>query len=538
MNIINVWLALSPQKRLSSILSVIATVTALYFLANTTLKPKTDLLYAGLDAAAAGEVIAKLETLDVVYAVKGNAIYADSRRRDSLRLELARDGLPRQNIAGYELFDDMNSFAMTSDMFDTAYWRAKEGELARTVLAMPNIRSARIHLGMQKSKGFSARRTVNSASVTISASGGVSAQQAKAIQYLTALAVSGLNPTDVAVIDMVQGVIAGPGLDGKIAKGGMGELERAAEIKQNLMSLLEARVGIGNARVNVSLDIDREHITTAERNFDPDSRVLKSQTSSEVTDSNTGTNGSVTVASNLPEGEAGGGSSSSDRSETSETVTYEISEIVKNTEVLPGGIKRMTVAVLVSDITAVNSDGSVTHTPRSDEELRSLSELVETAAGLDDTRGDKLSLKSLPFDRPIVADLIEKPGLMAQFLERYLWSTVQAGLLAIVVLILGVFVIRPLLTQTAFEAQPGLLPMSLDNERGLPGPEGQLALAGPSPGDPLLIEGATESGPANDLAGETASDPISQLRAITAGQTSEAANLLASWLDQDVQAAG
>jgi len=533
MNIFNVWMALPPQRKLGSILSVIATVAALYFLASTSLKPKTDLLYAGLDAAAAGEVIAKLETLDVVYSVKGNAIYADSRRRDSLRLELARDGLPRQNIAGYELFDDMNSFAMTSDMFDTAYWRAKEGELARTILAMPNVRTARVHLGMQKSKGFSNRRTVNSASVTISVSGGVTAQQAKAIQYLTALSISGLNPTDVAVIDTVQGVIAGPGLDGAIVEGGAGELERAAEIKQNLMSLLEARVGIGNARVNVSMDIDREHITMAERNFDPDSRVVKSQTSSEITDSNTGTNGSVTVASNLPEGEAGGGSSSADRSETSETVTYEISEIVKNTEILPGGVKRMTVAVLVSDITTVNDDGSVTRTPRSDEEMQALTELIGTAAGLDDARGDKLSIKSLSFDRPIVTDAVEKPGLMAQFLERYLWSTIQAGILAAVILILGLFVVKPLLTQEGFETQSGLLPMSLDNGPGILGPDDQLAVSGRQPGDTLLIEGTTEPENANDAV----ADPISQLKSVASDQASEAASLLASWLDQDTQAA-
>ena len=532
MNIISVWLALSPQKRLTSILSVLATVATLYFLVSTTLKPKTDLLYAGLDPAAAGEIIAKLETMDVTYEVKGNAIYADKSRRDSLRLELARDGLPRQSVVGYELFDDMNSFAMTSDMFDTAYWRAKEGELARTLLAMPSIRTARVHLGTQKAKGFSNGPSASSASVTISASGGVSARQAKAIQYLTALSVSGLNPSDVAVIDTVQGVIAGPGLDGEMTKGGLGEIERAAEIKQSLMSLLEARVGIGNARVNVSLDIDREHITTAERSFDPDTRVVKSQTSNEVTDSNSGTNGSVTVASNLPEGEAGGGSNSSDRSETSETVTYEISEIVKNTEILPGGIKRMTVAVLVSDITERNDDGTATRTPRSDAEMLALQELVSTAAGLDETRGDKLTLKSLSFDRPIVADPLEKPSLMAQFVERYLWSTIQAGILAIVVLVLGLFVVRPLLTQGVSEPVQGLLPMALESA-GTIGSEGQLAIVGQAPSDQLLIEGAAGV-PGNSA---HANDPIEQLKSITSEQTSEAADLLASWLDQDAQAA-
>ncbi|MEP6342117.1 MAG: flagellar basal-body MS-ring/collar protein FliF [Maricaulaceae bacterium] len=529
MNIINVWMALTPQKKIMSILSVIVTVVTFYFLVNTTLKPKTSLLYSGLDPAAAGEIVAKLETMDVVYEVKGNAIYADESRRDSLRLELAKDGLPRQSVVGYELFDDMNSFAMTSEMFDTAYWRAKEGELARTLLAMPNIRGARVHLGTQKSKGFSTGPSANSASVTLSAPGGISAEQAKAIQYITALSVSGLKPSDVAVIDTSQGVIAGPGLDGKVSKGGMGELERAAEIKRSLINLLEARVGLGNARVNVSLDIEREHITMAERSFDPDTRVVKSQTSNETTDNNTGTTSSVTVASNLPEGEAGGENSTSDRSETSETVTYEISEIVKNTEILPGGIKRITVAVLVSDVATRNDDGSVTQTPRPDTELQALQELVATAAGLDEARGDKLTLRSLSFDQPIVTDLIEKPSLMAKFLERYLWSTIQAGILAIVVLVLGLFVVRPLLTQTGYEPVAGLEPLSLSNNG-----EDIAGLASENLGElPLLEMTPNISANNNGL-----SDPIEQLKSITAGQTTDAADLLASWLEQDNRAAG
>lgn len=528
MNILTVWLNLSPQNRLASVLSVLATVTALYFLVSVTLKPKTDLLYSGLDPAAAGEIIAKLETMDVTYEVRGNSIYADTARRDSLRFELARDGLPRQSVVGYELFDDMNSFAMTSDMFNTAYWRAKEGELARTLLAMPAIRSARVHLGTQKSSGFSNQSNAKSASVTITTSGGLSNSQAKAIQYMTALAVSGLNPSDVAVIDTTHGVIAGPGLGSELSKGALGEVEKAAQIKQNLMNLLEARVGIGNARVNVSLEVDRKHVTTAERTFDPDSRVLKSQITNDVSDSSSGTRGTVTVASNLPDGDAGGNNSSSERSETSETVTYEISEIVRNTEILPGEIKRMTIAVLVNDIVARAADGTITRTPRTPEELAALQELISAAAGLNETRGDNLELRSLQFEQPIVSDLLEPPSVTEQFMDRYLWSTIQIALLAIVILVLGMFVVRPLLTQRGPEATPELLPMSLDGVGQLPDgttaqSEDVLAIEGQTPGEQLRI--------GNGTAPEV--DPIGQLKSIANEQSNDAADLLASWLDEE-----
>ena len=61
-------------------------------------------------------------------------------------MTLAAEGLPANSGTGYELLDSLSGFGTTSQMFDAAYWRAKEGELARTLLAMPQIRAARVHL--------------------------------------------------------------------------------------------------------------------------------------------------------------------------------------------------------------------------------------------------------------------------------------------------------------------------------------------------------------------------------------------------------
>ena len=546
MNIFNVWWALPLQKRILSLASVLGTLAFVYVLSTIALKPKMDLLYAGLDPASAGDVISKLDGMDVKYSVKGDAIYADARRRDSLRLELAREGLPRQSVVGYELFDNLNSFAMSSEMFDTAYWRAKEGELARTLLSMANVKAARVHLGTQKATGFRAGPSVSTASVTLATSTGINSDQAQAIQYMTALAVVGLKPDDVAVIDTVRGLIAGPGLKEPLSSGGSGELERAALLKQNLTTMLEARVGPGNARVNVSLDIDRTRETSTERIFDPEGRVLKTQTSSETSGTSTGSNANVTVASNLPEGEGGGGNSSSENVDTTETVTYEISEILRNKEVAPGAVKRMTIAVLVSDVETVNAEGVLEATPRSVEEMEILTELVSMAAGLDTERGDKITVQTMAFDRPETADLIEKPSLMNQFAEQYLWSTIQSVILGLVILILGLFVVKPLLSpkQNNLGADiPELLPMASNGgalgaqARGaLMTPEGTLpasaaeanATAVPALGNassPLLIGGPTANGPLEALNSTAAENP------------EDAADLLANWLAQETQGA-
>ncbi|MEP6342581.1 MAG: flagellar basal-body MS-ring/collar protein FliF [Maricaulaceae bacterium] len=527
MNFFRVWLGLTINKRIMSALSVMVTIAAFLALTNIALKPKMEILYGGLEPSVAGEVITKLSGMDVAYEVRGNTIYADVSRRDVLRLELAKDGLPRQSVVGYELFDDINSFAMTSEMFDSNYWRAKQGELTRTLLTMPYIKSARVHIGVEGTDKRSGQKT---ASVTITGVSRLTSEQAKAIQYLTALAVAGLDPDAVSVIDSNYGVLVGPGGGSAVAEGGSGETALEAKIKRNLLSMLEARVGPGNVRINLSIDIDRVQEVKTERRFDPDGRVVKTQTSNEVTDSRSGTNGSVTVASNLPEGEGAAGTEEFDRSEVVESTTYEISEVVLSTEKQAGAIKRMTVAVLVSDLAVRAEDGSVSFTPRTEQEVTDLRELAASAVGLDPRRGDELTIKSLPFDRPAVLPLTESPSLLSQFLERYLWSFIQSVLLATTVLVLGLFVVRPMLSSSEQGGNlPGLEPMELgfdgaggfSDAGGLPALE---ALPGMAGGDDMGFAGNVMS------MDDYQEDPLDNLRIAAADDPAEVADVLSSWI--------
>jgi len=519
MNFINVWLALPMQRRIISVLSVVATLIALFVMTNVVMKPKLSLLYSGLDPASAGDVIAKLDGLSVDYDVRGDAIFAESKRRDSLRLELAREGLPRQSVVGYELFDNLNSFAMSAEMFDTAYWRAKEGELARTLLAMRTVSAARVHLGAKKSTGFRKNAQAGSASVTLTTSGGLNVDQAKAVQYLVAQSIVGLAPESVAVIDTVRGLIVGPGINAEEAMDSDGEFERAAELKRNLLSLLEARVGAGNARVSVSLELERKRETTTERSFDPEGRVVRTQNTTETSGNSTGSSAAVTVASNLPEGAGGAGESNSENTEINETVTYEISEILRNTETAPGAVKRLSVAVLVNDIATTDAEGAEILTPRGAAEISILETLISSASGLDLERGDQLTVQSLAFDRPEVGTLITKPSAMDIFMEQYLWSTVQSVFLGIVALILGLFVIRPMMTRSPVigNTASALMPMSLESS----------SLDAPLLGGPVLSE-AGESLPALpqigqpmtalSLDGPPSEDPMQRLADATLAQ--------------------
>jgi flagellar M-ring protein FliF len=412
---------------------------------------------------------------------------------------------------------------------NAAYWRAKEGELARTLLAMPKIKAARVHLASAPTRAFQ-QDTQATASVTLTTTGGtLSEAQARAIRHLVASAVSGMTPDAVQIIDTVAGLIGGKD-DGALS--GTDATNRSALIKGNVERLLAARVGPGKAVVEVSVDLvqDRESIT--ERTFDPQGRVAISSESEEKTGSATEPGGEVTVASNLPEGDAqNGAQGQSQSSETRERVNYEVSETQREVLRSPGGIKRMTVAVMVDGVATIAADGTRTWAPRPDEELAALRELVASAVGLDETRGDVLTLKSLEFQEVPVADSgMVSAGILPEMASLDVMTLIQTAVLALVALVLGLFVIRPILTSGL---RPALAP-----------PEPALALPPVAGyGSPALV-GEVDSGfvydgygGATGQEGTSEDDPATRLRRLIEKRQTESIEILRGWMEHEEERA-
>ena len=212
-------------------------------------------------------------------------------------MALAAEGLPAGGPAGYEILDGLSGFGTTSQMFDAAYWRAKEGELARTITGSPNVRAARVHLANPVNQPF-ARTPAGSASVTVTmARGALDPGQAQAIRYLVSSAVAGVAPEAVAVIDSARGVVLAGAEDGSLNPGAPNPRDRAETLRANIQRLLEARVGPGRAIVEVNVDADMDSQTITERVIDPESRVAISSETEESSENSQGGAAGVTVAS-------------------------------------------------------------------------------------------------------------------------------------------------------------------------------------------------------------------------------------------------
>lgn len=510
-NLLAIWAALNGRRRAVVAGATVAVFLAVLALSRLAATPDRALLYAGLDGAAAGEVIAALDQRGIGYDVRGDSIWVDATARDSLRMTLAAEGLPANSAAGYELLDGLSGFGTTAQMFDAAYWRAKEGELARTIQSNPQIKAARVHIAQTPEQPFQ-RSAAPTASVSVTtAGGGLAAAQARAIRHLVAAAVPGLLPDAVAVIDSVAGLI--PGETGDPAADSAASA-RAAEIRGNVERLLAARVGAGKAVVEVAVDLvtDREQIT--ERKFDPQGRVAISSETEQKSGQSTGAPGQVTVASNLPEGDTGAKNGPQSRnSENRERVNYEVSETQRDLLRAPGSVRRMTVAVLVDDQVTTAADGTVTRAPRPDEELATLRELVAAAAGIDEQRGDVLTLKSLAFDMPAPAGEAAG-GLLPPIGPLNVMTMIQIAVLAVVALVLGLFVLRPLLLGASRRSA------------ALPAPEAALALPGAGP---AVLTGVIEED--FDETAEAPPDAVTRLRRLISERQAESVEILRGWME-------
>ena len=490
MSFVTTLRALPWQKQAVAAAAVLGTILVLGVLVRTATRPPMALLYAGLDPQAAGEVIAQLDAAGVPYAVEGERVSVPADQRDRLRLRLAQEGLPRQSAAGYELLDSLSGFSTTSDMFSAAYWRAKEGELTRTLLGMPGVRAARVHIGAEARGGFARGQAPRTASVTLTAPGGLTASQVRAVQHVTALAVANLAPADVAVIETTEGLLTGAEAEDETLDEGA----REARLAGDLTELLEARVGRGNARVSVAMTLSREREAWTAREMDPASAVVIETKRTQSTESEQGTEGAVTVASDLPDGDAGqaGDQNRSERGETREETRYDYAVTDRQGERLPGQVTALSVAVLINDLPP-GEDGAPR--PRTPEELAALRGLLEAAAGIDAGRGDRLTLRSLPFEVPAL-DEAEAPSLLARS-EAQLWRAGQLGFLGLVALILGLFVVRPILTRGGDVPEVAAL----------------IEAEGPAPAAPR--------------------DPLAALRAAAIGEPEAAAALLNAWLEEE-----
>ncbi len=467
------------ERILALVVATLGLIGLVGFLGMKAIEPHYTLLYSGMALEDTQSVVTRLEGMGIDHrlSAQGDAVLVPADRVLELRMALASDGLPGGGVVGYEIFDTVDSFGTTEFLSNVNLKRAMEGELSRTIQSLRSVRSARVHLVQPRRELFRREAGPASASVFLSVGGGgLDRGEIAAIRHLVAAAVPGLEANKITVADD-QGRLLARGGDGGDALLALDDTESyrtvvETRLQAKILQLLERSLGPGRVEAQVTAELDFDSATTTEEIYDPESQVVRStqlvDESNELDEREP--NDQVTVANNLPGGDeaANAATSREQRSRNEETINYEISRTVRNETRHAGRLERLSVAVQVDGTYRTNDAGEQVFEPLPVEELEELEMLVRSAVGIDDARGDTLSIVSRRLAMPEPLAEVEEPFIA---LERLDWMRMAeiGGLVvaAFLILMLGV---RPLLRRIDRPA------VSADGSAGarlLTGPDGK-----------------------------------------------------------------
>lgn len=451
------------------------------------------------------------------------------------RMALAESGLPASGNAGWEIFDNASGIGMNSFLQRVNRVRALEGELARSAQTLEAVEAARVHLVLPERESFSQDRPEPSASVILKTRRGIPLErrQAIAVRNLVSAAVPGLAPDRVVVLSASgETILAG---EEGVEDGGVAGHRAAIEdrMARNIESILTARVGAGNVRVRVAADLANAREVVVRESFDPDQQVARSTSAlAEQSQGRNGANGTVDVANNMPGVENGGGAGGGreeSRSKTLDETQFEIGSTRSETVTEAGGIKRLTVAVLVNG-TMENGE----YVERTPDEIARLEALVRSAVGVVEERGDAVTVESMRF---IDAESFEdgEAGGLSELLARHS-GTLLRGFLALaaiaLILLLGV--------------RPAMARLSGDRAAAAgaaASPASVTGMAAPATDQPRVEgEGAPGEAPADaertgddyvsisSVSGDVMRRYIEELGTLVDGNREEALRVLRSWI--------
>ncbi len=375
--------------------------------------------FTGVPLESVAQMVDKLDQAGVKYRLErgGADILVAATDLAKARVALAKGGMPNSGRPGLELFDQP-SWGMTDFTQRINYRRALEGELERTVGKMRGIDAAQVHLVLHETDGFAAADRPTEASVVLKLKGDADPEVVKGIAHLVASSVEGLVSEHVTIVDDSGRLLS----EAEEASSPTGLTSRQLSMQREIEDYLRTKaekivaemVGTNNLRVQVSAAMSFDHVERTVASVDPDKQVVAAEQKAEI----------------VPGAQGGAGQNNT-------STTYENTHSTENFVAAPGTIKRLTVAVLVGDRAAV-AGSKAAPTPRTAAELQQIETLVRSAVGADSTRGDVVSVVSVPF-APIIVPIADVPRTdivrVVQTAQRPLLGVLGLVLIIIVALI-------------------------------------------------------------------------------------------------------
>ncbi len=454
---------LSLMRQLGLMIGLAASVAIGVAIVQWSQDPSYRMLYSNLTEQDSGEIANSLQQAAIPYKVDTNtgAILVAGESVHEARLKLASEGLPRGGGVGFEMLDKDQGFGVSQFMEGARYQRALEGELARTIGSLNNVRGARVHLAIPKQTAFARARKKPKASVTVDLFAGRALKEGQitAISHMVAASIPSLEADDVTVIDQKGRLLTSPesSADMRISSTQFDHRKRLEDYYiKRIEGILTPIMGDGRVRAQVSAEIDFTVTEQTQESFNPDLPAIRSEQTLEErrTSGNalSGVPGSLTnqVPENAVAGEAQDNTSAPLSSTTRTTRNYELDRTISHIRTGGGDIKRLSVAVVLDDKRSVDENGETVRSPLTEEEIAQISSLVKEAIGFSGQRGDSVNVINASFMLPEALEPLPEPSFMD---NPGLWDTGKQVLAGAVVFFLLFGVLRPVLKELAAKGE-------------------------------------------------------------------------------------
>ncbi|KEI02074.1 flagellar basal-body MS-ring/collar protein FliF [Clostridium botulinum] len=402
---------LSKIKKIAFSVLVLGIITGIIYLVIALNTTKYAVLYKDMDPNDAQTVMAKLADKKIEYKVENNSIKVPEEKAAELRMELAPQ--LTNGSKGYEILDDGDTFGMTDKERELKYKRALEGELARDIKSLPEVKDAKVLLVMQQEGNFFKQDDPGSASVTLEFETGkkVTKEQIKAIVALVSGSVKNLPKENIKVVGVVNGKTQDLSED-LFKEDGNKDIssvtEKQESYKKNLekeyvkkiMNILTPKYGDGvKAAVNVDVDFDASEKTSTL--WDPNHVVRSEETEKDTDNSKSGKTSAGPVDNNMSNtynAKDQNGTSTHEKT----TKNYEVGKVEQKVVGAPGKIKKISASVTINDenLSPVDKD--------------KINSLVAGAISYDESRGDIVSVEGMKFNEVNEAAAAEEAKKQAE----------------------------------------------------------------------------------------------------------------------------
>lgn len=380
-------------------------------------QPAWVVLYGGVSLGDAALMTDALEKAGLRNRLgsDGSSVMVAKEDYARARVLLAKSELPAGGHKGYEVLDGKSDWGVTDFMQRVNYQRALEGELARSISGTTGVERADVHLTIPEPTALRRADRPAKAAVRLRMRSGMILAPG-AVQGIIATvsnSVDRLSPENVVITDETGRLLSGPSDDGSLLGGASRRMEMQQSIENYLAGkaerLLETVAGLGRPRVQVSASLNFDQVERTIESFDPDGQVLTAEGRSE-TEATAEGGGAQTIVNN----------------------TYQNSRRLEKMLSAGGGVTRLTVSVLL-DERAIQAD-TASRTPVADR-IASVDALVRNAVGYDSVRGDRLTVRAVPFEViPIDTVAAAPPRDLLGLVERFARPAI--GLVAIIALLI------------------------------------------------------------------------------------------------------